>query len=52
MEADVDPGQLGLTLMQSLKRSLKETSVAVDPNDNLTLSMMLYGTDVSPTDQC
>lgn len=52
MEADVDPGELGLTLMPSLKRSLKETFVAVDPSDNLTLSMMLHRTDVSPTDQC
>lgn len=46
------PGELGLTLMQSLKRSLKETFVAVDPNDNLTLNVVLHRTDVSPTGQC
>lgn len=39
MEVDADPGELDLTLMQSLQRSLKETFVAVDPNDNLTLSI-------------
>lgn len=48
----MDPGVLDLTLMQSLKRSLKETFVAVDPNDNLTLSMVLHRIDVSPTEQC
>jgi len=55
MGADVYPGELGrtrLTLMQSLKRSLKETFVVVDPNDNLTLSVMLHRTDLGPTDQC
>lgn len=48
----MDPGELGLTLVQSLKRTLKETFVAVDLNDNLTLSMMLQRTDVSHKDWC
>lgn len=48
----MDPEELDLTLMQSLKRSLEETFVAVDPNDNLTLSMVLHRTDVNPTEQC
>lgn len=48
----MDPGELHLTLKQSLKRSLKETFVAVDPNDNLTLSMVLSRTGVSPAEQC
>lgn len=43
----MDPGELGLTLMQSLKRSLEETFVAVDPNDNVTLSTVLHRTDVA-----
>lgn len=41
MEADEDPGELGLTLIQSF-RSLKETFLAVDPNENLTVSIVLH----------
>lgn len=48
----MDPGELGFTLIQSLKRTLKETFVAVDLYDNLTLSMMLQRTDVGHTEQC
>lgn len=43
----MDPAELVLTLMQSLKRSLKETFVAVDPNDNLVLGMLLTRTGVT-----